>query len=286
MNSLIPNNSYRAMVDDATAILYDVSESPRIDAEVLMQHTLQQPLAWLIAYGDSVPSKEHVLNFYQHIEKRQQGQPIAYITGHKEFWSLDLHINESVLIPRPDTEVLVDHALTKLNSDSEYQILDLGTGSGAIALSLAKELPQANVLATDSQKAALNIAKLNANHHHLQNVQFLESHWFDNIPSKKFDLIASNPPYIEPNAIHLKQGDLRFEPVTALIGAEDGLGDLKDIITNSVHYLKNKGHLIVEHGYNQQSDVQNLFNQTGFKEVQTFPDLNDLPRCTIGKWLS
>jgi len=286
MSSPNTPNSYRSMVDDATAILYDVSQSPRIDAEVLMQHTLQQPLAWLIAYGDSAPSKDHTLSFYEHIKRRQQGHPIAYITGHKEFWSLNLIVNDSVLIPRPDTEILVDNALNKLNSTLDCEILDLGTGSGAIALSLAKECPTAKIIATDSQLAALNIAKQNASRNKLENVCFLESDWFNNVPPQKFNLITSNPPYIEPNDEHLKQGDLRFEPSCALIGADDGLGDLKEIISNSISYLKKNGHLIVEHGYNQHEDVQRLFYTAGFKEIQTFQDLNDLPRCTAGKWLS
>ena len=277
--------TYQKLIDDATTLLYESSESPRIDAEVLLQHAIEKPLAWLIAYGDTNATNEHLIEFYRLVELRQQGQPIAYITGHKEFWSLDLIVNKAVLIPRPDTEILVEQALERLTPKATQQILDLGTGSGAIALSLAKERPQASVLATDSQTSALEVAKLNAESHHLTNVAFICSDWFTElVADQQFDLIASNPPYIDATDQHLAQGDLRFEPNSALVGSEDGLGDIRVIIEAAPNYLKNGGHLLIEHGYDQAESVKALLVTAGFNNITNYRDLNNLPRCTAANF--
>ena len=277
-------NTYQGLINDATQVLYASSDSPRIDAEVLLQHAIKQPLAWLIAYGDSIASKEHQIEFYRLIELRQQGQPIAYITGHKEFWSLDLFVNEAVLIPRPDTEILVEQALNCLPVDTPKQILDLGTGSGAIALALAKERPKCSVLAIDSQAPALDVAQLNAKTLQLHNVSFLESNWFAQVQQTSFDLIVSNPPYIEPDDAHLSQGDLRFEPTSALVAAGDGLEDIRNIVQEAPNYLKQSGHLLIEHGYNQAESVHDLLTQAKFEDITNHLDLNKLPRCTTAQW--
>lgn len=279
-------STYQSIINDATALLYDVSDSPRIDAEVLLQHVIEKPLAWLIAHGDSLATKAHLLAFFELIALRQQGQPIAYITGHKEFWSLDLKVNESVLIPRPDTEILVEQALERLAKDKPNAVLDLGTGSGAIALAIAKERPLSSVVAIDSQAPAIEIAKQNAEANKVNNASFLLSAWFSDLPSQKFDLIASNPPYIEPNDHHLEKGDLRFEPSSALIGADDGLGDIRHIIANAPEYLVTGGHILIEHGYNQKTQVRDILLTKGFCDVNNYQDLNNLPRCTAAKWPS
>lgn len=279
-----PPPTYQAIVNDATKILYHGSGSPRIDAEILLQHVVQKPLAWLIAYGDTLASKEHLIDFYKLVEMRLQGQPIAYLTGHKEFWSLDLAVNESVLIPRADTEVLVEQAVQRLANNTSTDVLDLGTGSGAIALAIAKERPLTSVLAVDSQEAALVVARQNAESHELNNVRFLTSHWFTEIKMQQFDVIVSNPPYIEPNDPHLSQGDLRFEPDSALVGAQDGLGDIQNIIQTAPPYLKTGGYLLIEHGYNQSEQVRDYFVGIGFDEIVNYRDLNDLPRCTAALW--
>ncbi len=276
--------TYQAIIDDATKIIYSHSDSPRIDAEVMLQHAIDKPLAWLIAYGDSVATKEHLISFYQLVALRQQGQPIAYITGHKEFWSLDLTVNKSVLIPRPDTEILVEQALERLASDSPATVLDLGTGSGAIALSIAKERPLAAVLATDSQTSALEVAEQNAQSHQLTNVSFICSDWFSELASQKFDLIASNPPYIEPQDPHLQKGDLRFEPSSALVGAGDGLDDIRNIIKQAPGHLASNGQVLIEHGYNQAEPVNDFFVAAGYKNIVNYRDLNNLPRCTAAEW--
>lgn len=276
--------SYVSLLDDATKLLYDTSDTPRIDAEILLQHVIAQSMAWLISYGDTLASSEHIKKFYAAVAARQTGKPIAYITGFREFWTLTLNVNEAVLIPRPDTETLVEHALERIPKNQQCQLLDLGTGSGAIALALAKERPKANVSAIDFEADALKVARSNAVLNDISNINFRQSSWFEDIPkTPKFDLIASNPPYVEQGDPHLQQGDLRFEPNTALIAANHGLSDLSLIINSSPEYLNIGGWLIVEHGYNQQIEVAKHFENAGFCEVSCFDDINGLPRCTAGK---
>jgi len=276
--------TYKALLDDATKQLYDVSDTPRIDSEVLIQHVLQKDIAWLIAYGDTAASAEHVKAFSALIDKRHNGLPIAYLTGSKDFWSLSLKVDENVLIPRADTETLVEKALKQLPDDKPIEVLDLGTGSGAIALSIAKERPLAKVIALEYQAGALAIAKQNAVLNNIGNVEFRLSNWFESIDqSEQFDLIASNPPYVEANDPHLSQGDLRFEPITALSALENGLADIRHIIETAPEHLKSDGCLIIEHGYNQAEQVNALFNSNDFIEIELFEDINQLPRCTLGK---
>ena len=248
-----------------------------------MLHVVQKPLAWLITQGDSIALSEHLKPFYSLVTQRQQGQPIAYLVGHKEFWSLSLKVTPDVLIPRPDTETLVEQALVLLDGCEQPNILDLGTGSGAIALALAKEIPNAQVVAVDASAAALGVARDNAASCKLDNVQFRKSDWFAQLDSTYFDLIASNPPYIEMGDPHLSQGDLRFEPSIALISEGDGLADLGIITQQAIKYLKLGGHLIVEHGFNQSVQVAQLFKVAGFDAIKQHKDLNGLPRCTAGR---
>jgi len=277
-------NSYKALIEDATKLLYEASDTPRIDAEVIMQHIIEHPLAWLIAYGDTLATTDHVQQFYQLVEERQQGQPIAYLVGKRDFWSLSLKVSTQVLIPRPDTETLVEHALQRLPNDAPVNVLDLGTGSGAIALSLAKERPLSRVTAVDSQTGALAVARENARINNITNVDFIKSDWFHDISSDSaFELIASNPPYIEAGDPHLTQGDLRFEPSSALVAKHGGLSDLTTIIHQSLGYLSPNGWLIVEHGYNQAESVTALFKQAGYQNIECYNDLNELPRCTVGQ---
>ncbi|NND00469.1 MAG: peptide chain release factor N(5)-glutamine methyltransferase [Gammaproteobacteria bacterium] len=279
-----PRPSYSNLVSQASSLLGAVSDSPRIDSELLLLHVLQQPLAWLLVYGDTPATPEHDCEFMRLVEQRRQGQPIAYLLGYKDFWSLRLKVNQHVLIPRPDTEVVVEQALQRLNPQSVCKVLDLGTGSGAIALSIAKERPKAKIMAVDSQPEALEVARNNALTSALDNVTFLQSNWFDNPALSEFDLIAANPPYIQAADPHLVQGDLRFEPDTALIGGGDGLDDLRQIINSSPAHLSDSGWLVVEHGFDQHPEVQALFHQRGFVNVSLARDLNDHARCTAGQW--
>jgi len=276
--------SYTALIDDATKQLYDTTETPRIDSEVLMQHVLQKDIAWLIAYGDTLATAYHSKAFYDLIAKRHSGQPIAYLVGWRDFWTLSLTVNENVLIPRPDTETLVEEALERLPKDRSIDVLELGTGSGAIALSIAKERPLASVIAVEVHPMALEVAKQNNERNNITNVEFRLSDWFSAVDqSEQFDLIASNPPYVEPNDPHLQQGDLRFEPITALSSPENGLADIRKIIEAAPLHLKDNGWIVIEHGFNQDKDVAELLHKNGFSQITLHKDINQLPRCTCGK---
>ncbi|MFT6033187.1 MAG: release factor glutamine methyltransferase [Arenicella sp.] len=276
--------SYQALINDATQQLYDSTETPRIDSEVLMQHVLQKDIAWLIGYGDTTASAEHTKAFYELVIKRHVGQPIAYLVGFRDFWTLNLLVNENVLIPRSDTETLVEKALERLPKDQVIEVLDLGTGSGAIALSIAKERPLASVIAVEYHAGALQLAEHNAQRNNIENVEFRLSDWFAAVrQSERFDLIASNPPYVEPGDAHLQQGDLRFEPITALTALDNGLADIRKIIESASSHLKDNGWLVIEHGFNQASQVAELFQQNGFSQIKLCKDINELPRCTLGQ---
>jgi len=277
--------SYRGLLDDATRTLYESCDTPRIDAEYLMQHVIEQSMAWLISHGDSPASAEHTKEFSRLIEQRAKGTPIAYLMGYRDFWTLRLRVNKHVLIPRGDTEVLVEQALERLDVKASQTILDLGTGSGAIALSLAKECPQAQVTAVDQQAEALVVAQENARLNNISNVEFRQSDWFAAIGAEQqFELIASNPPYVELGDPHLQQGDLRFEPETALVADEQGLSDLRSIINAAPNYLKPDAWLLLEHGYQQASAVEQSLTEAGFNNIELYADLNHLPRCTAAQW--
>lgn len=276
-------STFQSLLDDAYQALLATSSTPRIDAELLLKHASNKSLAWLITHATKTVDKQTLKNFYALLEKRQLGEPIAYLLGSRQFWTLDLIVTPDVLIPRPDTETLVEQTLKLIPDDNPSNILDLGTGSGAIALSIAKERPQGNIIATDKSSKALAIAKQNAARNQIQNIQFVESDWFNALANQNFDFIVCNPPYIAENDEHLKQGDVRFEPLGALISGRDGLNDIRTLCAQSPKYLTTNGYLILEHGYNQQSGVQALLKQNSFGHIQTFADLNQLPRVTMGK---
>ena len=274
---------YQDLINDATKALYEKSDTPRIDAELLIQHVLGQPLAWLIAHSENAASPEHIKHFFDLLKQRFEGKPIAYILGYREFWTLHLKVDENVLIPRPDTETLVEKALEQIPINETHNILDLGTGSGAIALSIAKERPKCTVLATDKSEKALNIARENARLNKIANVRFVHSDWFlalDN--KKKFDLIATNPPYVQANDSHLDK--LRFEPNIALVSDEKGLGDIRRIVENAHNYLLKGGHIILEHGFDQQQLDTQIISDNGYQDVRGYKDINQLPRCSAAKW--
>ena len=239
-------------------------------------------MAWLISYGDTTPSPRHTKRFYEFVARRHAGEPIAYIVGHKEFWSLDLDVNEHVLVPRADTETLVEAALEIIPHDQAYRIADLGTGSGAIALAIAKERPRCAVIAIDVSKDALNVAQNNAAKHFLKNVSFLLSDWFAGLKDQQFDVILSNPPYVKSDDPHLNEGDLPAEPDLALIGKDDGLGDIRRIVSQANAHLKGEQVLIIEHGSDQGDAVKEIFSKHDFNNVITHSDLSRLPRCTSG----
>ena len=315
------------------------SDEAVLEAQLLLQHVLNVNRAWLIAHqNDALGANIHAV-FEALLNRRLNGDPIAYILGYREFYGLNLKVTPDTLIPRPDTETLVDAALEKIplmvrqahhdrdllapvrpelvegqqndNSSSpsfrrksessggellgkktldsdfrrndNFSILDLGTGSGAIALAIAKHRPLAQVIAIDASENALKIAQENAQNLQIANVKFVLSDWFNALKNEKFDVIASNPPYIEANDMHLTQGDLRFEPISALASGQDGLDDVRKIIQTAPRHLNPHGWLMLEHGYNQAESVASLLKQAEFSEITTLKDLGGINRVTLGK---
>lgn len=257
----------------------------RIDAEFLMAYVLAKPLSWLYAFSDRNLSDEQAAAFESALVRRLAGEPVAYITGRRGFWSFDLHVTPDTLIPRPETELLVELALACLHPEKKSTMLDLGTGSGAVALAIASERPQAQVIAVDYSEAALAIAMGNARQLKLVNTQFFHGSWFAPVTGKRFDTIVSNPPYIENSDPHLQQGDLRFEPSSALTPGPDGLADLRIITAQAPKHLHSGGWLLVEHGYDQGEAVRELFAHAQFKNISTEQDLEHRDRVTMGQLL-
>lgn len=260
------------------------SDSPSLDAAVLLCHALDKPRSFLLTWPDKILEAEQLSDFQNLLQRRLNGEPIAYITGEREFWSLPLKVSPTTLIPRPDTERLVEVALDKALLN-QGDILDLGTGTGAIALALASELPSRNVWGVDLKTDAQQLALSNATALNLTNTQFLAGSWFEPLPSGiEFALIVSNPPYIEKEDPHLTQGDVRFEPLSALVAEEKGLADIRHIATQARSYLINEGWLMFEHGFEQGEAVRNLLLSLGYDQVETYKDYGDNDRVTIGQY--
>jgi release factor glutamine methyltransferase len=256
-------------------------DNTEIDSRVLLCYLLDCSTSYLHAWSDKSLTADQQFQWLELIKKRQQGQPVAYITGRCGFWTLDLKVTADTLIPRPDTELLVALAMEKLKP--AMCVVDLGTGSGAIALSLAAEQPLAKIIAMDFSMAALKVAKENAFINHLNNVSFWRGSWLAAIAEKSLDIVVSNPPYIEANDLHLSQGDLRFEPLSALASGIDGLDDIRLIVMQAQRCLKSDGWLMVEHGYNQAQLVKQLFGEAGFCEVSSKQDFGGNDRVTMGR---
>ncbi|MBA2657053.1 MAG: peptide chain release factor N(5)-glutamine methyltransferase [Tatlockia sp.] len=269
----------------ASTELSPQSESARLDAEILLAHVLMKTRSFLYAYPDTFLKASQWQAFKELIEQRLQGLPIAYLTGTREFWSLPLNINAAVLIPRPETELLVELTLDLLAAKPQAQILELGTGSGAIALACASERPDWQITAVDCSSAALNLAKENAKNLNLVNgINFCLSDWFSNLaPNQRFDAIVTNPPYIAANDPHLFIGDLRFEPSLALVSGEDGLTAIKHLIQHSLDWLKPGGLLLMEHGFDQKSVIKSMLNNYGYSQVQCWQDWQKRDRVSGGK---
>lgn len=262
-----------------------------LEAELLLGHVLGVSRSYLRAWHEKSLTEQQKQAFESLVSRRCVGEPLAYLVGTKEFWSLPLVVSKSVLIPRPETECLVELVLNNTGCRDRtslppegIRVLDLGTGSGAIALALAIERPQWKIIGIDRSNAALEIAVLNAKNNRIGNVQFMQSDWFSCFEADKtrFDIIVGNPPYIHPNDNHL-EGDIRYEPKEALISLPDGLQDLKKIILEAPEYLVSKGWLFLEHGFDQAVFVRNSMDVVGFRDVQTYKDLAGLDRTTIGR---
>ncbi len=253
-------------------------------AEHLLSHVLGRDRAWLFAHARDPLAADEIARFEALLERRIAGEPVAYLTGRRGFWTLDLAVGPDTLIPRPETELLVELALARLPAGQALDVADLGTGSGAIALALASERPQARVMATDASAGALAMAERNAREHGIGNVDFLAGDWWQPLAGRRFDLIASNPPYIADADPHLSQGDLRHEPMSALASGVDGLDAIRIIVGGAPGHLRVGGWLLLEHGWDQGEAIRDLLVRTGFVDVATEQDLEARDRVTLGRW--
>ena len=271
----------KAALADAKSQLQGSSSTAELDARILLQHCLAKDTAWVMSRGEECLTEPYAKCFNAFIQRRQQGEPIAYITGCKEFWSLNLVVDEGVLIPRPETEHLVECALAHLPEHEHRQVVDLGTGSGAIGLAIAKERSMCEIIATDVSPHALEVAAANAARLELQNIRFTLSDWFDALAGP-FDLIVCNPPYIAENDPCFRTGDVAHEPVQALCAGIDGLDALSVVAARAGEHLRHSGWLVLEHGATQGETVEQLLRRAGFKHITCHRDYAGLPRVTEG----
>jgi release factor glutamine methyltransferase len=259
------------------------SDSARLDAELLLSEVLDCQRSYFYTWPDKVLDGESVARFECLAERRRRGEPVAHILGRRDFWTLELDVTADTLIPRPDTELLVETALERLPK-GEQTIVDLGTGSGAIALALASERPQWQVYALDRYAGAVSLAQRNRRKHQLDRVHIVQGDWADSLASGCFDLVISNPPYIEEHDAHLSDGDVRFEPLTALVAPQQGLADIERITQQAASLLKAGGYLMLEHGFQQGGAVRAILQAAGFVALQTHQDLAGLDRISLGCW--
>ncbi len=276
--------TFLSLLTEAETRLQAASDSPRLDAEVLLAHALGRDRSHLRAHPEAVLDASQALVFADLVDARLRGEPIAYLTSKREFWSLELKVTPATLIPRPETELLVEEALLRIPAQADWEILDLGTGSGAIALAIAKERPLIHVTATDRSAEALSVARSNATALGLKNMEFIQGDWFEAVSARCFHLIASNPPYVAETDPHLKQGDLRFEPLSALASGPDGLEDLRRIVAGAPDYLYKDGALLLEHGLDQGAAVRGLLQTTGFVGARSVRDLSGHERVSLADW--
>ncbi|MEG5564587.1 peptide chain release factor N(5)-glutamine methyltransferase [Enterobacter ludwigii] len=259
------------------------SESPKRDAEILLEFVTGKARTYLLAFGETQLSAEQEAQLATLLARRKTGEPVAHLVGEREFWSLPLYVSPATLIPRPDTECLVEQALSRLPAQA-CRILDLGTGTGAIALALASERPDCEVTAVDVMPDAVALAQRNVARLCFPNVTVLQSSWFSALDNRTFGMIVSNPPYIDEHDPHLTQGDVRFEPLTALVAANEGLADIVHIVTTSRQHLHPGGWLLVEHGWTQGDAVRDVFIAAGYRAVETCRDYGGNDRLTLGQW--
>lgn len=271
----------RVWLRNAVAQLSD-SDSPKRDAEILLGMVTGKSRAWLIAFDDTTLSEAQLAQLNPLLARRAGGEPIAYVTGEREFWSLSLTVSPDTLIPRPDSEILVEQALAHMPATA-CTVLDLGTGTGAIALALASERRDCQVTGVDRIPAAVALAQHNASKLALPNTAFLQSHWFSALSGQQFAVIVSNPPYIDAADEHLSQGDVRFEPASALVADDHGLADIRTIVAEAADYLHNDGWLLLEHGWQQGEQVRKILRENSFHAVETCQDYGGNDRVTFGQ---
>ncbi|PLA73873.1 peptide chain release factor N(5)-glutamine methyltransferase [Hydrogenovibrio sp. SC-1] len=274
----------QALVHAKSKLSTSQSDTIALDAELLLGFVLNKSRTYLYTWPETLLTEAQHTQYEQLLAQRLAGKPIAYLTGERAFFGLDLYVSEATLIPRPDTEILVETALEKMaiKNDQAWSFCDLGTGSGAIACALKHQQPNCDATAIDFSQAALEVAQKNAQRHQLC-ISFKQGDWFQPVIDQSFDLIVSNPPYIESEDPHLNQGDVRFEPETALVSGSDGLEDIRKLIFQAPMHLKANGWLILEHGYQQAKPVQALFQQAGFRHIETRQDYGHRPRITLGQ---
>ncbi len=248
-----------------------------------MAHVLRRDRAWLAGHDDEPITISEVKGFDALARRRRDGEPVAYLIGRREFYGLDLELTSDVLIPRPETELLVELALIRIDADEDTAVLDLGSGSGAVALAIASERPRCMVLGVDGSDAALALARRNASRLKLSNATFIESDWFSGVPNKRYHAIVSNPPYVASGDPHLSEGDLRFEPPLALAAGIDGLASIRTIVAGAGDYLSPGAWLLIEHGHDQAEAVQSMLRAAGFSDVQSRRDLAGIPRTAMGR---
>ena len=265
--------------------LQQVSESWKLDAELLLAEAIGQSREYLFTWPNKELTQSQFEKFDTYCGRRLTGEPIAYILGRQAFWDFELLVNPAVLIPRPETELLVETALELLDKSATAVVLDLGTGSGAIALALAANNRHWTVTAVDSSESALGVAADNAKLLQLSNIEFIQTSWCDGLPNAHFDLIAANPPYVEAGDKHLSEGSLPFEPIAALVARENGLADIRAIAEQSRHCLKKNSWLLIEHGFQQKQAVEKTLVDTGYANIECVKDLAKLDRLTKAQWL-
>jgi release factor glutamine methyltransferase len=273
----------RSALHIAEQLLPQQYASARIDAEVLLAHAIMQDRVYLHTWPERTLTTGQRHRYSNLIKRRAAGEPVAYLTGRREFWSLSLGVSPATLIPRPETELLVEQSLRHIPSDADYHIADLGTGCGAIALAIASERPSSLVTATDIDTRTLDVARSNARHLQIHNVKFLPGSWCDPLRNQRFHIIISNPPYIRTGDPCLTQGDLCCEPLHALIAGKEGMDAIRIIVSEAKMYLQDQGWLLVEHGYEQQERVLALFRQHGYTHVEGATDMAGHGRMVMGR---
>ena len=270
-----------ASLNDAESTLSAASESPRLDAEILLAWVLDVPRSYLFAHTEEELPDRQASDFSDAIERREKFEPVAYITGSKEFWSMQLNVSRDTLVPRPETETLVEQALQRIPQDRACRVLDLGTGSGAIAIAIASERPKIAIVATDSNSKALLVAKENASLHKLRNITFLEGDWTETGAEQTFDVVVSNPPYVNDNDPRLDS--LRYEPQDALTAGVDGLDAIRTIARDAKTVVRIDGWLVFEHGIEQQDAVAAVLHGYGWTDIECIEDLAGHPRVTTAR---
>ncbi len=275
------STTIESALTEAARKVAQISESPRLDAEAMLAWVLGVPRSYLFAHPEEELRDRPASDFSDAVERRENGEPIAYITGSKEFWSLQLIVSKDTLVPRPETETLVELAIRQIPEDRPYRVLDLGTGSGAIAIAIASERPKIEIVATDSSREALRVAKDNASLQELQNISFLAGNWTEPVNDRIFDLVVSNPPYVCDGDPALDT--LRYEPRAALAAGPDGMDAIRQIVIDCKNLTSADGTLMLEHGANQQRAVQVVLQENGWTDIACYKDLAGHPRVTTAR---